>query len=256
MAEEILGFEFQTRLQGYLNNELSEEERAVFESLLQSSAEARAEYQFSRDLYLAQHHGDAVLASIAIREGIEAAQQSSVGSSKVDKPFWVWRFSIGLLLVGSLFLGWWGYAYQVEQARIRNLVQGYLQPLENVLLTNEKKDPLLDVGMQAYLKGDYSLAAERLAAYTALTGDRNSQLYLGISLAFAGEQRQAIQRLEELCQAGEQDPAAESARWYLALLYLQQGSKATGLRLLEQVRASGLYQAEARQLLEAINQEQ
>lgn len=256
MAEEMPAYEFQERLQDYLNGELSEKERTAFEFLLRQSADAQAEHQFSKHLRIAQEQSDAVVASHAIRQSIAKEGWPPPAPPKTGLPKWGIGLAIALLLSTALVLSWQQYRQQQERSRIAEISSNYLVPLENVLMTDERASIQLANGLRAYQAGDYALAAELLAAYNAATTDRNSQLYLGVSLLLSGDEAGAEQSLKAVQEKAGEGPVAGAATWYLALLNLQRGNLVEGRQLLEAARQSPFYQTEAEQLLDLINGKQ
>lgn len=248
-------FNFQEQLRRYAVGELSPSEREALESALKQSPEAAAEAGFSLRLADALQHREqlqvsALVGGIIAEEGLPPVDPSgSAGWLSVSKNF-KWLLGVAAVLVMGLAVYQLAGAYLSPPVPVQQLTEDYLQPLENVLYTEDETivNWELKAGMEAYDAGDYAAAADRLAPYYEAAGDPNAGLFLGVTLLMNKQAAQALPVLSEAAGA-LQGPGREAAQWYMAMAWLQKGQAPKARRVLRAIPEQSIYYAQAQSLL-------
>lgn len=245
-------FALQEKIRAYVAGELNPEEMEALRREAAKSPELAEELRFSKKLNQALTHKDllevrGIIGGIIALEGLPP-DASATGTG------WGWRGLLwGLLAATALSVGVYVTGNQLDwwQSSAQRLANQYLQPMENVLFT-EQADMSADdlrLGMEAYDRMEYDVAVERLNRYYTQTKDANVGLFLGISHLLNGQAQKALLVLQVIDNKME-GPAQEAARWYLALAYLQNGDSQKATAILQALPADGLYGAVAQKLLQ------
>lgn len=246
-------FELQEKLRALAAGELAQEEKMELQQAAAQSPELVEELHFSQKLTQALQHKDllevnGIIGGIIALEGLPPTAPTGKGWSW--SGFLLSLLTLSVLSTGIYFVGnqlhWW-------QSKEEKLVQGFLQPMENVLfteLTGMAADDLR-LGMDAYDRKDYGTAIVRLKKYYNRTKDANVGLFLSISYLLQKQADEALPILNELHSKLE-GPAQEAAQWYRAMAYLQVGDTQTAKTILQTIPQEGLYGAAVSELLEQL----
>lgn len=244
----------QNNIRDYFSGELS---KADAKALLQrgaSSKELADDIQFSRKLVQALTYEEQ-LGVAAIIAGVVQAPPVAPPSAAGGWRWFQWSLAfvavVGIAL-GGYFIGqqqhWWDTAAQ-------KLAQPYLQPLENVLFTEQTAESArpLQRGMKAYDQGDYTAAIRLLEPYFEKRKDANAGLFLGVSYQLAGQPTEAIRVLGVVAEQLP-PPADEAALWHLALAHLQNNDPDWARITLRRLPDTGLYGAQKQELMTQLGQ--
>ncbi len=246
-------FELQEKLRAYASGELTSTEKVALQQAAAQSPELAEELHFSQKLTQALQHKDllevnGIIGGIIASEGLPPGASTSKG--------WSWRgFLLSLLTVSALSTGiyFWGNQLHWWQSQEEKLVLQYLQPMENVLFTEQTGMAADDLrlGMDAYDQKDYGRAIVRLEKYYNRTKDANVGLFLSISYLLQQQADKALPVLNHIGQKLE-GPAQEAAQWYRALAYLQLNEREKGKEVLDAMPTEGLYAEDTKELLQAL----
>lgn len=246
-------FELQEKLRALAAGELNQEETAALRQEAARLPEVAEELYFSQKLTQALQHKDllevnGIIGGILASEGLPPTASTAKG--------WGWGgFLLGLLFLGAVSTGIYLVGNQIHwwQNPEEKLVQEFLQPMENVLFTEQTGMAADDLrlGMDAYDQKDYRTAISRLEKYYTRTKDANAGLFLSISYLLQQQHSSALPILQNIIPKLE-GPAQEAAQWYLALTHLQTQEVKTAIEILKTIPTAGLYGALANELLQEL----
>ena len=245
--------ELQEKLRAYTTGELTSAEKTTLQQAAAQSPELAQELHFSQKLTQALQHKDllevnGIIGGIIASEGLPP--KASPGKGWGWSGFLLSLLTLSILSTGIYFVGnqlyWW-------QSKEEKLVQGFLQPMENVLFTEQTGMAADDLrlGMDAYDRKDYATAIVRLKKYYNRTKDANAGLFLSISYLLQKQADEALPILNDLHSELE-GPAQEAAQWYRAMAHLQGGDTETARTILQTIPQEGLYGAAVSELLEQL----
>lgn len=246
-------FELQEKLRAFAAGELTQEEKMAVQKEAAQSPEVMEELRFSQKLTQALKHKDllevnGIIGGILASEGLPPT--TSTGKGGAWNGFLLSLLILGVLSTSVYFIGnqlnWW-------QSREEKLVQEFLEPMENVLFTEQTGMAADDLrlGMDAYDQQDYGTAIRRLENYYNRTKDANAGLFLSISYLLEHQPVVAMSVLNKVTRQLN-GPAQEAAQWYLALAHLQNDDAELAKTLLKNIPSDGLYGTSAQQLLQEL----
>lgn len=235
-------------IEAYLTNELSTDDRALFDADMQADAELRAEVDRQRDLRLG-------LRALGIERALERAKArhqataSSVEESTVVRPLvrplTTWRYWAAAASV-VLVLGVGYYTYQ-QQADRRDEI-AYADSFGPAPSDQLMKDfpsgafaspvrPQLADAFRNYKAGRYDRV---IAQLRTLPADKQTAPYknyfLGLSYLANRQPADAIPLLSN-ARTGPALVLRQKATWFLALAYVKNGQKKKALPMLKQISA-------------------
>lgn len=242
--------EFQEETRRFLGGRMSPEQRARYEASIQADAAKREELQFAANLNRALRAQELMDVHELIKNSMPAQSSAPAQSVARGRRWWWWGGSA--LLLGILAFSAWTLVVQHQRAQqLQALGQQNLIPLEVVLFVGADTDARLRTGLDAYEAQQYEEAIRRLGAYYEQSGDLNGGLYLGVSYLMNHQPQEASDWLGRVMRQA-QEPAAESARWYLVLAYIQLEDTARALELLQNWPPQGICQIPAQALLKSL----
>lgn len=229
-------------MERYLHGELSEEESQHFEEHYFSCDDC---WERLRDLSAARL--ELSEPRWAVEEG-EAVRPGWMGR-------WTWALAavLALLAVGVAF--WLKDSTPgASEARWIELAAVEPAPYQPQSLRGPDVEPnAFEEAMVPYQRGDYSVAAERLAAVVgAEPQNEAASFYLGVSYLLTEQPREAVESLTRVVDSGE-SRFLESALWYRAKARLRQGHVAAAREDIENLASrEGALAAEARSILDQL----
>ncbi len=147
-------------------------------------------------------------------------------------PFWQKRSSVvGAALVSVIALFW--FFFPITMPHEDTIMDTYFKPFPNITATMGAEDigKKMQDAIDAYNKQDFKKAATLYAPVFENTKDSIHLFYQAVSLLGSG-QLQAAQPIFEQIQYSNTLPA-ETAQWYLALIYTETQQKEKALFMLQ-----------------------
>jgi hypothetical protein len=260
------------KIDAYLNDELSQEERLAFEKMLRSDESLREEFDMYREIEMEmksqnkyEKDAEALKTSLAKlnaeyfsnstntkTENIRESTPGNVRSRKTFKRMNSWTLlAIAACLIGVIFLITKNSPdKKVEEtivladnkATVNKLYEEYFKPAD---LPDERAGPLSMV-YDLYENHDYQaayLASEDLDYSLVTRGANNDSafiipytfFYRAQCLLMMGEPAKAIAELNQVMETDDTDLPKTSVKWYLALAYLKIGNISQSTKLFKEV---------------------
>ncbi len=235
------------KIEGYLNNTLSQDELTAFEKQMTESEALQQEVEKHRALHDALSDTD-VLAFrekvIKIGKEIKAEeQQSGSGFSK----FWkIAAVVLVLVSVGSLL--WFTMGSKDSP---KELYAEYYKPfpVEDVTRGESVNEKLKDI-LSKYTNGQYDKVVIALEKWKDSIGKEQVKLYLANSYLNTNKEEKAIPIFQNVSINSQY---YENARWYLALTHLKLDQIPQLKQVLQQLIAyNGIYKEKAEALLKEL----
>lgn len=229
------------KIEGYLNQSLSAEQRSDFERQMNTDAELRQEVERHRSLHTDLGDTDALefrKKLVDIGKGLETKQSRN--------KWFSWKVAATLLvLVGmSVYL-------LLRPKTTQDLFEAYYSPypVEDLVRGNEEMG--YDAILEDYSNGDYVVAMRQLEQLTQNDPDNELlKLYLGNSYLNLGREEEAVRVFKGIAK---QSNYHEDAQWYLALTYIKQKEfKNAAERLNWLVNYDGVHKKNASDILNKI----
>ena len=230
----------------YFSNSLTPSQEDLFNNLLESDAEFKAQFEFENNLkqVIKAEETDALKAKL------KSFENTISNTTETSNPWFNWRIAASIVLF--LGAGWFGYdalfgvnydkLYHTNYKNYPNTVYTITRGDDNNSLERE--------AFVAYETEDYKLALEKFNAITTQQPYFNfykAQSYLGLN------------NLDEAKTLFEKEILSESkfkaeAHWYLALINLKQENKAEAVKYLKAlITKYNFKKDEAKALLNDLN---
>jgi len=227
-------------LEKYIQNRLSQEERAEFDTLLSNDVAFKKEVDLHINLKkVAQHEDDADFRNLIADFETVKPQQSS------NYTKWLAAASIILLLGLSYF-------FNLNNTTSSNeLFNNYFEPYRNVIQPIERSTTQQNektMAFMAYEKGDYAKAVQLFTNLYNTTKEPYYLFYKANALLKLEKADEALPLLQEHLKT--KDTLTDKTHWYMALAYLKLKDKENAKKLLQKVITEGKYKTkEAEKLL-------
>jgi len=228
-------------IEKYIQNRLSQEEKAEFDTLLLNDVEFKKEVDLHSDLkHVAKLEDSADFRKLIADIKIKKTQQ------RRNYTKWLAAASIVLVLGLSyvLTLG--------NKPTNEELFTSYFEPYRNVIQPIERGEAQQDektLAFTAYEKGDYKKAMVLFSKLYDSTQESYCLFYKANALLKLEKANEAVPLLLEHLKT--KDTLTEKSRWYLALAYLKLNNKIEAKKTLKKVISESNYKTkEAKELLE------
>ncbi len=243
-------------IEGYIYNELSEDEMTSFEAKFASSHELKAEIDLVKNIDLALAENDIML----LRNNLQEISRKIISEKQTERSF-ITKFKSRKLVLTSvaasliLLLGISGLISR--QSSQDELYQNFYSTYQatgisrSASLTNDKT---LSIAMQKFNNQDYEAALNLLQDVVARDqGNMVGHFYSGVSLRETGKFKNAIREYETVI-VNKDNLFVEQANWYIGLCYLQTNeNKKAYIQFNKIVQKEGFYQQKAQSILQRMN---
>jgi tetratricopeptide (TPR) repeat protein len=222
--------------------ELTDKELDILESYwnktLSKEAYDKIEYRLTHDGDFAQQATAYFLAISALKSAKNVQKNAYLHQIDANMPpipplpFWQKRSSVvTAALVGITLMGW--FFLPPAKPKQSAIMATYFKPFPNTTTTmsSEAMGKKTQEAIDTYNKQDFSKAATLYAQVFETSKDSTHLFYQAVSL-LGSEQFQAAQTVFEQIQYSNILPA-ETAQWYLALIYTETQQKEKALSLLQ-----------------------
>ena len=255
--KEIQKAEFQStsrieEIEGYIYNELSEEEMASFEAELSSNKNLSGEIELIRNIDLALRETEVM----QLRNNLQGIA-AQIASEKQTELSFITRFKSRKIILSSiaasliLLLGITGLL--TRQASQDKLYQKFYAayPISGINRSaNASVDQTLALALQKFDNQEYEAALNLLQKVTS--GDQNNSVahfYAGASLQETGKYQNAISEYQRVI-LDRDNLFIEQAQWYIGLCYLQTSENKKAYRQFKKIAENqGFYQPKAQAIL-------
>lgn len=227
-------------IEKYIQNRLSKEEKAEFDTLLANDVAFKKEVSLHNDLkQVAKHEDDTDFRNLIT--GFETVKPQQ----RRNYTKWLAVASI-ILLVGL------SYFFNLNNTPSSNeLFNNYFEPYRNVIQPIERSATQQNektMAFMAYEKGDYAKAVQLFTNLYATTKEPYYLFYKANALLKLEKADEALPLLQEHLKT--KDTLTEKTNWYMALAYLKLEDEENAKKLLQKVIAEGTYKTkEAKKLL-------
>ncbi len=233
-------------IEGYINNRLSQEERAAFEKEMIADPELHLEVEKHRAIHKTLSNKDTLEFKeklIHITQKIE--QQNKTTTAMISPALKIAASIIIILAVGTLL--WYTLN---NQNQTQDLYATYYTPFTTEDVTRGEIDNDFQKIVQSYSKGNYQKVIPTLEEIIKTNRQEVLKLYLANSYLNTNQEEKAITLFEGI---QKNSSYYEVARWYLSLTYIKLNQTNTAIPVLEEVIVyDGIYKNNAIQLKKAL----
>jgi TolA-binding protein len=261
--------ENQEKIKNYIEGQLSDNDRRLFEKLIASDPDLAVEVQLFRDLKTVIQHEDLyqlkqklqdTVANMPIEPDFSAdfdtdspkneSDTEGGASSKIRKRLGFGLFAIGILFTITAFF----WFKNKETQRVQNMAQQVdFQYFENIIQYDSTDTRPLARALQAYNMKAYSEAENLFIQHCKNHPDDSDALfYLGNCQGITGQFDAATKTFEQMTKSTN-SPLIIPARWHLVICYLKIGDYNKARPLLVSLKTDALWGDKARQILEHLD---
>jgi len=241
-------------IEGYIYNELSEEDLASFEVELESNQGLMSEVDLIKNIDQALQESDVMqLRSKLQTIAGEAAKEKQTERSLTLSGRYITRRVILSSVAASLILLLGITGLLSRQSSQKELYQKYYTAYQTTGITrseNLSADQTLTMAMQKFNNQEYESALGLLQEVIAR--DENNMVghfYTGVSLQETGKYLKAIKEYETVI-VDKDNLFVEQAQWYAGLCYLQTDENKKAYSLFKKIaKGQGFYQQKAQAIL-------
>ena len=239
-------------IEGYIYNELSEEQMASFEFELESNQGLMSEVDLIKNIDLALKESDIMqlrskLQSIAGEAASEKQTERSLAGKYITRKVILSSVAASLILL----LGITGLLSR--QSSQKELYQKYYTAYQTSGITrseNLSADQTLTMAMQKFNNQEYESALGLL--HEVIVRNQNNMVghfYTGVSLQETGKYQNAIKEYETVI-VDKDNLFVEQAEWYAGLCYLQTNENKKAYKQFKKIaKNEGFYQLKAQAIL-------
>ncbi|WP_103865390.1 tol-pal system YbgF family protein [Aquimarina sp. I32.4] len=235
------------RIEGYINNTLTQDELTAFEKELAINSELQQETQKHREMHKILGDQDTLDFKeklMRISANIHEEKQK-VPSTKTYSYYLKIAASIAILIG----IGTFWYLTNAKN-QIQDLYKAYYEPfpVEDIVRGNTNKE--IQHIIKNYTSHSYDSVIVALEKYPDIENQHQLQLYLGNSYLNTNCEEKAIPLFIKIKNKSKY---YEVAKWYLSLSYLKVNKPKKAIPLLNEIiRYNGAYKNKAKHLLTAI----
>ena len=236
----------------YLDGDLNEEEQLAFNQLMNSSEEFRKELRNTEEIIASLKVSDRVDRFRMVKETF-AEFESEYGRQVKNWSkgvYWLSGLaaSFALLIVGYIY-----FFADAEQSRSQEIFAQYYEafPIDQGSIRNEEAN--LNLGLQLYMKGQYSEAIPHLEALVEHDSATANFIYLSNAYLATKEFAQAEELLKNLDSESQNTVMSRYRKWYLCLALLAQDKiNEAKAELSGLAETSGIYQEESQEIMDRL----
>lgn len=234
-------------LYNYFSNQLSEAEEQVFNDLLISDADFKAQFDFEKNLkqVIRKNENETLKTRLV---GFEKSVAKEATVTKTTSRFRQWSIAASLaLLIG---LGWFLYNFNSEidyQELYASNFEEYPNTVYAITRGDESDNSIERKAFVAYESDDNAQAIVHFNDLKKTMNTENVNFYLAQTYLKNGQPEEAIVLFNEIIK--ENGEFAPQALWYVALSYLKSDRKDDAVNALKDLTVDGRYKKDAAALL-------
>jgi len=239
-------------IEGYIYNELSEEEMASFETELSSNKSLADEIELIRNIDLALKESEV----IQLRNNLQDIA-AKIASEKQTELSFITRFKARKVILSSvaasliLLLGITGLlTRQASQDKLYQKFYAAYHISGTNRSANESADQTLSIALQKFDNQDYEVTIGLLNEVTSRNQNNMvAHFYTGASLQETGKYQDAISEYQKVI-VDKDNLFIEQAQWYIGLCYLQTNENKKAYKQFKKIAENqGFYQPKAQAIL-------
>ena len=243
-------------IEGYIYNELSEEEMASFEAELGSNKNLADEIELIRNIDLALKESEVM----QLRNNLQNIAAKNASEKQTELSF-ISRFKARRVILSSvaasliLLMGIAGLlTRQASQDMLYQKFYTAYQIPGNSRSANESADKTLIVAMQKFDNQDYNATIDLLKGVTSRNQNNIvAHFYTGAALQETGKYQDAINEYQWVINDRD-NLFIEQAQWYIGLCYLQTNENKKAYKQFRKIAENqGFYQQKAQAILRKMN---
>lgn len=234
-------------IEGYLNNELTEQQIALFEDELIYNKNLSAEIELVKDIDRSLLENDIM----QLRNNLRKITNENINEKKAEQSiagrFWHRKMAVSVVAASLIML--LGITGLIRYTSDSNIYQDYYTKYETVGVSRSQEsmsDKTFTLALQKYNKQDYQSALNLLQE--VISKDQNnmaSHFYSGISLQELGKYKNAIEEYE-IVVIDKDNLFIEQAEWYIGLCYVQTREDKKALKQFKKIaNGNGFYKEKA-----------
>ncbi|WP_423999419.1 tetratricopeptide repeat protein [Maribacter sp. IgM3_T14_3] len=228
-------------LQQYFANQLTKEQEGLFNELLLSDAEFKAQFDFENDLkrVIKEHEHQQLKAKLV---GFEKGFAKEVETRMPKGGFKNWSIAASIALL--MGLGWFGYNSLTGtdyQDLYNNNFEAYPNTVYN-LTRGDTNETLEREAFAAYESGNFQKALDNFDKIAVIDQKPYFDFYKAQSYLKLGDTSSAVTLLKKIVGSGAEFEA--EAQWYLALSYLKAKEEENAKSALQKLIANYSYNKE------------
>lgn len=232
--------ENETLLHKYFEQQLSEEEKVLFASLLQNDAAFAKEVEYQKNVKKAIILNE--------REAIKQKLKSYEAKPKFRTAYWL-SAAVVILFLGGLT---W---FQLQPSSPEKLYQEYYQSYPNVVAPTVRGDSERNIKSDAFYEYDSRNYEKSLTLFSKIYADEGvdyALFYKAMSLLELKRYSEAIASFDEF-KTTDNNAFSPFVKWYKALSYLKLNEKEKAILLLHELaEEENPQQFKAKELLDAL----
>ena len=238
-------------LYSYFSNQLSEDEKQVFENLLETDDEFRAQFNFEKDLKRVIKDDKNQDLKMKLLE-FEKEIKNQIPVKNSTNRFRQWSIAASIALLFGLGIFGYNTFFRTDYGDLYNT---YFQEYPNTVYSITRgavQKTIEREAFAAYESGDYRTALKNFAQLPL--GDKMEyvEFYKAQSYLNSDQLEDAKKGFQKVISAD--NSFVGESHWYLALIYLKEKDKANAVNTLQQIIAKYDYKkGRAEELLKELN---
>jgi len=236
------------KIEGYLAEELSNDEVIAFEKEMAMDTELKEEVDKHRDLHRVLQDTDTLRFREKLQKISAELKEEELAKKNTTSYFSYFKIAASVIvIIGAGTLLW--NNFNTKNA-FSDLYLSYYEPYPVEDITRGETTSNLSVVMNNYTKGDYDRVIPELQEIPPSSISEQLRLYLGNSYLNTNNEREALKQFEIISDTGKY---YEDATWYRALTYLKLGENKESSEVLEKIiEYNGIYKESAEKLIEEL----
>lgn len=237
-------------LYNYFSNQLTEDQEQLFNTLLETDTDFKAQFDFEKNLkrVIKKAEHENLKAKL---HGFEKEIEKEVPVTKPKWAFGKWSMAASILIL--IGVGWFAYN-SMSASNYHDLYNDNFEAYPNTVYTitrGAENQSSAREAFTAYELGEYEKAAAIFES-AEQEGIAHLDFYLAQSYLNLGKNEEAIELFAKVIL--EDDEFEAEANWYLALAYLKKEDKANAIAALKrQIKNYEFNRAKATTLLQALD---
>lgn len=239
------------RIEAYLGDELSGQERETFEQEMENDPDLAHEVQLQRQTHALLRLNN----QLAYKAKLQAFD-AEIEAEQTQIVLPIWNRTWLRAAAGIAFLLIVGYSLIYLQYNSGAIGKNAFSPYDNALTVRHSDanlETILKQGIESYTDGDYQKAIQLLSQIPYDSHQPLPRMYLGISHLAIGETQAAREALNPIME--DNSAINQAAEWYWTLSLLTEGEQEAAMIKLEEIadNTDHSYQSSAKDILQDLN---
>jgi len=242
-------------IEGYINNELSEKQMAMFEDELVSNRALYAEIELVKEIDQSIQEKDIIQLRSKLRDITARNSAEKHREQIIDSRFWHRKTAITVVAASLILL--LGITGLIRYTSDKDIYSKYYTRYETAGISRSSEavtDRTFFTALQKYNKKDYQSALTLLQqVVTNDQGNMAGHFYSGVSLQELGRYASAIQEYQAVVQDRD-NLFTEQAQWYIGLCMIQLKDEEKAIQHFKRIAlGKGFYQQKAAEIVKKMD---